>query len=201
MSSSELNKPDLRDLDRAVPADRMKVGELRAAYGLQGWVWLYSDTDPISNIFDYQPWWVETRTGLRQMEVKRWRTQGKGLVVSLAGVLDRNAADLMMGATVWVDRNVLPAAPVNEYYWSDLVGLNVYVFEPNETGAADADAKPVFIGAIYEMFETGANDVIVVRPVAGSIDQSERLIPWHKDIIRHIDMAERRMDVDWGMDY
>ncbi len=195
MSLSELNKPAT-----AVPADRMKVGELRAAYGLQGWLWLYSDTDPISNIFDYQPWYVETRTGLRQMEVKRWRTQGKGLVVSLAGVLDRNAADLMMGATVWVDRNVLPAAPANEYYWSDLVGLQVYAFEPSESGDA-VDAEPIFLGAIHELFETGANDVIVVRPVAGSIDQTERLIPWHKDIIRHIDMATRRMDVNWGMDY
>lgn len=191
--SSEMNKPD-----NVVPADRMKVGELRAAYGLQGWLWLYSETDPISNVFDYQPWWVETRTGLRQMKVKRWRTQGKGLVVSLEGVLDRNAADLLMGATVWVDRNVLPAAPANEYYWSDLVGLQVYAYEPNESGDA---VEPVFLGAIHEMFETGANDVIVVRPVAGSVDQTERLIPWHKDIIRHIDMATRRMDVNWGLDY
>jgi ribosomal 30S subunit maturation factor RimM len=110
MSIPEMNKSNV------LPVDRMKVGELRAAYGLQGWLWLYSDTDPISNIFGYQPWWVETRTGWKQMEVKRWRTQGKGLVVSLAGVLDRNDADLMMGATVWVDRRVLPAAPVNEYY-------------------------------------------------------------------------------------
>ncbi|GAC1370077.1 MAG: ribosome maturation factor RimM [Aquirhabdus sp.] len=191
--SSEVNKPD-----SAAPVDRMKVGELRAAYGLQGWVWLYSDTDPISNIFSYQPWWVETRTGLRQMKVKRWRTQGKGLVVSLEGVLDRNAADLLMGATVWVDRNVLPAAPENEYYWSDLVGLQVYAYEPSESGDA---LEPVFLGAIHELFETGANDVIVVRPVAGSVDQTERLIPWHKDIIRHIDMAARRMDVNWGVDY
>lgn len=191
--SSEMNKPD-----SVVPADRMKVGELRAAYGLQGWLWLYSETDPISNVFDYQPWWVETRTGLRQMKVKRWRTQGKGLVVSLEGVLDRNAADLLMGATVWVDRNILPPAPANEYYWSDLVGLQVYAYEPNESGDA---VEPVFLGAIHEMFETGANDVIVVRPVAGSVDQTERLIPWHKDIIRHIDMATRRMDVNWGLDY
>ncbi len=196
MSTPEMNKPA-----SAVPVDRMKVGELRAAYGLQGWLWLYSDTDPISNIFDYQPWWVETRTGWRQMEVKRWRTQGKGLVVSLAGILDRNAADLMMGATVWVDRNVLPAAPADEYYWSDLVGLQVYAYEPSDSGDAAAEVVPVFLGAIYELFETGANDVIVVRPVAGSIDQSERLIPWHKDIIRHIDMTARRMDVNWGVDY
>ncbi len=197
--SSEMNKPDSLDSGRVAPADRMKVGELRAAYGLQGWLWLYSETDPISNVFDYQPWWVETRSGLRQMKVKRWRTQGKGLVVSLEGVLDRNAADLLMGAAVWADRNVLPVAPDNEYYWSDLVGLQVYAFEPSESG--DVAVEPVFLGAIHELFETGANDVIVVRPVAGSIDQTERLIPWHKDIIRHIDMATRRMDVNWGVDY
>jgi 16S rRNA processing protein RimM len=195
MSIPEMNKPNL------LPVDRMKVGELRAAYGLQGWLWLYSDTDPISNIFGYQPWWVETRTGWKQMKVNRWRTQGKGLVVSLEGVLDRNAADLMMGATVWVDRRCLPAAPLNEYYWSDLVGLQVYAYEPSDSDDATADVKPVFLGAIHELFETGANDVIVVRPIEGSIDDAERLIPWHKDIIRHIDMAERRMDVNWGLDY
>lgn len=185
-----------------LPTDRIKVGELRAAYGLQGWLWLYSDTDPIANIFGYQPWWVETRTGWKQMEVKRWRTQGKGLVVSLGGVLDRTGADALMGATVWIDRSKLPAAPTNEYYWSDLVGLNVYAYEPAEAGVdAATEIQPVFLGAIHELFETGANDVIVVRPAKGSVDSVERLIPWHKDIIRHIDMAERRMDVNWGVDY
>ncbi len=196
MSTPEISKPV-----STLPSDRIKVGELRAAYGLQGWLWLYSDTDPISNIFAYQPWWVETRTGWKQIDVKRWRTQGKGLVVSLAGVLDRSAADLMMGVTVWVGRDLLPAAPTNEYYWSDLVGLQVYAFEPNDSGDAATDVKPVFLGAIHELFETGANDVIVVRPVAGSVDQTERLIPWHTDIIRHIDMIMRRMDVNWGLDY
>ncbi|AXI01524.1 ribosome maturation factor RimM [Aquirhabdus parva] len=181
-----------------LPTDRIKVGELRAAYGLQGWLWLYSDTDPISNIFGYQPWWVETRTGWKQMEVKRWRTQGKGLVVSLVGVLDRTAADLLMGATIWVNRAALPAAPANEYYWSDLVGLHVYAYDIQDSAVEPA---PVFLGAIHELFETGANDVIVVRPVAGSVDQVERLIPWHKDIIRNIDMTAKRMDVNWGVDY
>jgi 16S rRNA processing protein RimM len=195
-----MSPPETSEPTSTLPANRMKVGELRAAYGLQGWLWLYSDTDPISNIFTYQPWWVETRTGWKKIDVKRWRTQGKGLVVSLAGVLDRNAADLMMGETVWVDRDLLPAAPKDEYYWSDLVGLQVYAFEPNDASDA-ADVKPVFIGVIHELFETGANDVIVVRPVAGSVDQIERLIPWHTDIIRHIDMTLRRMDVSWGLDY
>ncbi len=196
-----MSTPEISQSTSTLPAHRMKIGELRAAYGLQGWLWLYSDTDPISNIFSYQPWWVKTRTGWKQIEVKRWRTQGKGLVVSLAGVLDRNAADLMMGATVWVDRDVLPAAPMNEYYWSDLVGLQVYAFELNVSDNAAPDVKPVLLGTIHELFETGANDVIVVRPVVDSIDQTERLIPWHTDIIRNIDMTLRRMDVNWGLDY
>ncbi len=79
-----------------------------------------------------------------------------------------------------------------------MVGLQVYAFEADDSGV---EPTPVFLGAIHELFETGANDVIVVRPVAGSVDQVERLIPWHKDIIRHIDMTAKRMDVNWGVDY
>lgn len=179
------------------PEDRIRIGELRAAYGLQGWVWVYSDTDPVSNIFGYEPWWVETHTGFQKLNVKRWRTQGKGLVVSLQGVQDRSAADLLMGAGVWVDRAALPPAREDEYYWSDLVGLKVYGY----AAEIDDQVPTVLLGEIREMFETGANDVIVVQPCKGSIDQTERMIPWHTDIVRNIDLVAGRMDVHWGVDY
>ena len=65
------------------PADRIQIGQLRAAYGIQGWLWVYSHTDPMANLFNYLPWWIETPTGWKTVDVKRWRTQGKGLVLSL----------------------------------------------------------------------------------------------------------------------
>ncbi len=176
-----------------IPDDLIKVGQLRAAYGIQGWLWLYSDTDPIANVFDYQPWWIRTAAGWQTLKVRRWRTQGKGLVVRLEGIEDRTSADRHMGVDVFVSRALLPKAAEGEFYWSDLIGLSVF-------GRADADGQRPLLGVIRELFETGANDVIVVAPSAGSVDQQERWLPWHTSVVGAIDLVGRRMEVDWGVD-
>ena len=108
-----------------VPEDRIQIGQLRSAYGLNGWLWVYSNTDPMSNIFDYLPWYIETKAGWQIVDVKRWKPHGKGLVVSLKGVSDRTAADELVGSNVWISKSQLPQAGVDEYYWSDLKGLTV----------------------------------------------------------------------------
>lgn len=180
------------------PQDRIKIGQLRAAYGLQGWLWVYSETDPMANLFDYQPWWFETAQGWSTLTVRRWRTQGKGIVVRLNEVEDRTAAERMQGTDVYISKAQLPKPAEDEYYWSDLKGVLVYGVAEDADGVAAA--RPL-LGAIFELFETGANDVIVVRPCAGSVDQAERLIPWHSSTVQSIDMAARRMEVNWGVDY
>lgn len=176
-----------------LPADRLHIGQLRAAYGLQGWLWIYSNTDPMENIFNYLPWWVETSTGWQQLDVKRWRTQGKGLIVLLKGVDDRTAAEKLMGANLWIEKSRLPKAGLDEYYWSDLVGLTVLGLD--ETG------QPANLGKIAELFETGANDVMVVRATPDSVDGEERMIPWHRDIVQSVDLQAGQMTVNWGVDY
>jgi 16S rRNA processing protein RimM len=72
-----------------VPEDRIQIGQLRSAYGLNGWLWVYSNTEPMSNMFDYLPWYIETKAGWQTIDVKRWKPHGKGLVVALKGVNDR----------------------------------------------------------------------------------------------------------------
>lgn len=176
-----------------LPTDRIEIGQLRAAYGLQGWLWVYSNTDPMTNLFDYLPWWVETSTGWKQMSVKRWKTQGKGLVVALNGVADRTAAESLMGATIWVAKSQLPKAGLDEFYWSELAGLTVF--------GTDEQGNLVNLGKIAELFETGANDVMVVRATPESIDGEERMIPWHRDIVKSIDLEAGQMLVNWGVDY
>lgn len=175
------------------PINRIQIGQLRAAYGLQGWLWVYSNTDPMTNLFSYLPWWVETSTGWQLMNVKRWKTQGKGLVVSLKEVPDRTAAEALMGATIWIDKSQLPQAGLDEFYWSDLAGLTVF--------GVDEQGNPVNLGQIAELFETGANEVMVVRATPESVDSEERMIPWHRDVVKQVDLAAKQMLVNWGVDY
>ena len=76
-----------------------------------------------------------------------------------------------------------------------MIGLSVYGLAEDET-----QSRPL-LGEIAELFETGANDVIVVKPSAGSVDQEQRLIPWHSSTVAAVDLTARRMDVNWGVDY
>lgn len=165
------------------------IATLKKPYGIQGWLWVFSELEERSAIFELANWQMKTATGYKPLTVKKWRTQGAGLVASFAEIPDRNVAETMNGTQIFVAKDSLPSLADDEYYWSDLVGLTV-VNEQNEC-----------LGVVKNLFETGANDVIVVVPSHNSIDNEERLIPWHTSTVLSIDLQSKQMQVAWGADY
>ncbi len=167
----------------------MKIGQLKKPYGIKGWLWVFSDTDDREAIFDMQPWWMKTATGMRPLTVKAWRQQGAGIVAQFEQVPDRNVAETMNGVAIWVKKDALPEPDEDEFYWSDLVGLQV-INEQDE-----------YLGDIAEMFETGAHDIMRVASTSDSLDDEERLIPWHEQTVVRVDMTHKTVYVAWPSDY
>ncbi|NNM52327.1 MAG: ribosome maturation factor RimM [Pseudomonadales bacterium] len=168
----------------------VSVGRLTSAHGIRGMFWVYSDTSPPENVFAYQPWVLVLGDRQQGMKIKDWRAQGKGWVVSLIGIEDRNTAETWVGAQVFVPRSVLPSLEEGDYYWSDLLDKRVRLQDGRD------------LGYVHAMMETGANDVLVVRGDEQSMDQRERLIPWLMDsVVRHVDLAGGYMVVDWDPDF
>ncbi|REH37654.1 16S rRNA processing protein RimM [Paraperlucidibaca baekdonensis] len=164
----------------------IQVGHVHTAYGIKGWVWVMSRTDPIANIFSYGPWYLDRGGVLTEVDVLSSRPQAKGLVAHLAHCPDRNAADALFGAGIWVPKAALPTLEDDEYYWSELIDMTVVT------------EQDVLLGRIHAMMETGANDVIVVRACEGSLDDQERLLPWLPGrVVRFVDRNQRRVRVDW----
>ncbi|WP_019520611.1 ribosome maturation factor RimM [Faucicola boevrei] len=168
----------------------IKIGELKKPYGIQGWLWLFSYTEDREAVFAMQPWVIKTALGQKTLTVKNWRPQGKGYVVQLNEVPDRNVAETMFGVTLWADRQHLSRLADDEYYWADLVGLTV-----------KSQTDDVILGRVKELFETGAHAIMVVEPTDDSVDSEERLIPWHKQTVLDVNLAEKMITVDWGSDY
>jgi len=138
---------------------------------------------------NYVPWYL--KKGLKQHSVKvvEGKKQGKGLVALTDGIEDRTQAEELIGSEIWVDKDQLPNLEKGDYYWHQLEGLEVF----NEAGE--------FLGEVSHLFETGANDVLVVKASEKSIDDMERLIPYvEKEIVLEIDLEERRILVAWGSD-
>ncbi len=162
------------------------VGRLHGAFGVRGEIKLESHTDPDLAIARYRPWILrDARGGERQIEEgMRVRHGGKGLIVTLPGVADRDAADALRGTEVFVPRSALPPPAPGEYYWVDLEGLRV------------VNLEGVDFGTVSHLFDTGANLVLV------AVGERERLIPFvQPDYVCSVDFDAGVVTVDWDADF
>jgi len=172
------------------------LGRITGVYGVRGWVKVHSDTDPRDNIVGYSVWQLlsegteQSQPG-RRVSVLDGREQGKTVVARLEGIEDRDAAAALIGCTIAVDRTELPALEGDGFYWTDLLGMEVVTRDD------------VRIGRVSRMFETGANDVMVVRDErSDSKPGAEVLVPWVRpDVITLVDVGSRRITIDWDPDF
>lgn len=175
-----------RKSDEGDGPDRLvTLGRISGLHGVQGWVKVYSDTSPRENILSYSPWYLKRQGNWEAWTVESGRRQGKTVVAKLQGCNDRDAARELMGATIAVRRFQLDGtAAQDEILWTDLEGLSVVT----TTG--------VDLGRVSHLFETGANDVLVVR------GDRERLIPWiWQQVIREVDLEHQRLVVKWDPEF
>jgi 16S rRNA processing protein RimM len=170
-------------------ADRPVVlGRVTGLFGVEGWVKVHSYTRPPESILEFSSWLIGRRGRWQAFNVTEARPQGQTLVAHLAGergpLPDRDVAVVLLDCEIAVARAAMPVLPTGQYYWFDLVGLEVV----NPDG--------VVLGKVHDMMETGANDVLVV---AG---ERERLIPFVLDeIIQAVDIDGGRIVADWDPDF
>ena len=142
-----------------------------------------SFTGPPENILAYRPWRLR-RGGEWQVVEAEARAHHGGFVGRLANVSDRNAAALLTGAEIGVERAVLPVPDADEYYWRDLTGLNVR----NLGGES--------LGHVARVLPTPVHDVLVVDDAG-----RERLIPFVRNVVPEVDVAAGCIVVDWQRDW
>lgn len=163
---------------------RILLGRILGAFGVRGEVKIDSYTEPAKSLLKYQPWQLSHRGSEQEIDGVRGREASKGLVAALPGIEDRDAAEALKGAEIWVPRSRLPTPKPGEYYWVDLEGLAVV----NREGIA--------FGMVSHLFDTGANDVLVVS------GERERLIPFvPEQYVLSVDFDTRTITVDWDADF
>lgn len=145
---------------------------------------VFSYTEPRENIMVYQPWYLRRGGNWQPRQVAEGQRHGKGVVARLEGCEDRGQALALVNFEIGVRRDQLPATAPGEYYWQDLLGLEVLTLQGESLGKVD------------HLLETGANDVLVVQ------GERERLIPFvlHQTVKR-VDLQAGVIQVDWDKDY
>jgi 16S rRNA processing protein RimM len=160
------------------------VGRILGLYGVKGWLRVQAYTSPAQNILKYQPWQISNGQCWELHRLEQGKMHGKGLVIKLAGLDDRDQAATFLQRDIAIDRVQLPPLQGDSYYWTDLEGLRVV------TSAGQ------LLGRLDYLFETGANDVMVVK------GDREHLIPWVRgQVVVKVDLDAGFIEVNWDPDF
>lgn len=178
---------DASDVDNP----KVLLGHITGISGLKGWVKVHSDTHPRANIVNYSAWLLEQSGSWIEWKVLAGRPQGKTIVAQLEGISSPEQAGGLIGARIAVPRDALPVLEKGEFYWADLAGMRVMTVDEVE------------IGTVSRLFETGANDVMVVADTRDDPSSTkEVLVPWLiPDVITHVDSEKRVITIDWDPDF
>lgn len=182
-------------------ADDLVLGRLGAPHGVRGWMKLQSFTEDPDAIFGYGSWKLCRNPGdaeaqqlpfslVRGMERQR---HGRHWLVRLSGIDSPEAASGYTGCSIIVESTELPDLGDDGYYWRQLIGLRV-------RNLAGED-----LGIVHRLFETGANDVLVLDVDKNAVPYSEgreRLVPLvFERVVTRVDEENGLIFVDWGADY
>lgn len=187
----------------SLPDDAIELGRIQDAWGIKGWVRILPHSADTEALFVSSRWFLqppEARfargfsvfSGCVGVEVVEVKAHTDGLVAQLEGVNDRNAAEALKGVRIYLPRSAFPATPEGEYYWVDLIGLEVF----NREG--------MHLGVVRDLMPTGPNSVLVLEyaeTLDGQEQVAERMIPFVGAYVDEVDKAARRITVDWQPDY
>lgn len=165
---------------------RVILGKLGRPQGIQGLVRVTSFTSPRENILQYADWSIHINGAWHKIERSAQQVTPQHVLVKLKGYPTREAVAELTHAEIAVPKTALPALDEGEYYWHDLVGMQV----KNDAG--------IMLGMVDSILETGSNDVLVV------VDEykKRRLIPYLlDDVVQAINPEDREITVCWDADF
>ena len=178
-----------------LPADAIEVGRIADAWGVKGWFKVISFSAQPEALFSSKRWFLlpterglKTFEGVARLAIKEAKEHSDTVVASAHDVLDRTAAEALRGARIFVARSSFPTASTDEYYWVDLIGLEVF----NRADEA--------MGTVRELLSTGPQTVLVMDYMQDGKLQ-ERMIPFVSAFVDDVDLKARRIRVDWQLDY
>lgn len=178
-----------------LPADAVEVGRIADAWGIKGWFKVLPHSASPEALFSSKRWYLQpaekgarTFSGTVLLRVREAKEHSDTLVATAHDVDDRTAAEALRGARIFISRSSFPTAGQDEYYWVDLLGLAVV----NREGVA--------LGVVKDLLSTGPQTVLVLEHEAGGKPQ-ERMIPFVSAYVDQVDLAGRRITVDWQPDY
>ena len=162
---------------------KLLVGKINGFFGVQGWVKIFSYTEPRKNILEYQPWFFVDNGVYKVIEVTAGREQSKTIVAHVKGIDNRDQAGQLIWKSLYIDKDQLPELDDDEHYWHELAGFRVI------------NKNAVDLGVVDYLVDTGSNNVLVIK------GDKEHWIPYIEPYLVSVDKQNRVISVDWDENF
>jgi 16S rRNA processing protein RimM len=195
-----------------MPADAIEVGRIADAWGIKGWFKVLPHSASPEALFSSKRWYLlpsdRVAGGAKSptakaaapsgglvkpvlLKITEAKDHADTVVACSLDVADRNQAEALKGARIFVPRSSFPTAGTDEYYWVDLLGLDVF----NREGVA--------LGQVKDLMSTGPQTVLVLTQASNEPGKAatERMIPFVSAFVENVDLPGRKITVDWQLDY
>ncbi|MFN7667166.1 MAG: ribosome maturation factor RimM [Burkholderiales bacterium] len=164
------------------PVDLLPVARLVEAYGIKGWVRLEPFSPDAAALFKAGRWWLKKSDQSPSLFIRQQiRWQGKSLVASFQGLVERGQAESLKGYEVLVSRQDFPALERDEYYWTDLIGCDVI------------NQYQTLLGKVINVIDNGAHAILEIRNDQGEM----QWVPFVATHVGRVDLGSRRIEVNW----
>lgn len=178
-----------------MPADAVEVGRIADAWGVKGWFKVLPHSASPEALFASKHWYLlpsergaKNFAGTVELLVKEAKVHADTMVVNAHAVDDRAVAELLKGARIFVARSHFPSTGADEFYWVDLIGLQV------------VNREGLDLGRVQELLSTGPQTVLVIAGLEAG-KAVERMIPFVSAYVDDVDLPTQRITVDWQPDY
>ncbi|NQZ52956.1 MAG: ribosome maturation factor RimM [Piscirickettsiaceae bacterium] len=163
------------------------VGKISGIFGVKGWMKVFSFTEPRRNILAYSPLYISRKGEWVEAKISGGRAQGKGIVIGLVDITDPDQVLPLIGSELAITKKQLKPTAKDEFYWSELIGLEVI------------NLRNEVLGQVKEILATGAHDVLLVQDKEHDV---ERLIPFVMgEIVEQVNLDDNVIRVNWELDY
>jgi 16S rRNA processing protein RimM len=178
-----------------LPLDAIEVGHIADAWGVKGWFKVVPYSANAEALMAAKRWYLQPSergpkafSGTVLLSIRQAKDHSDTVVASAQEIDDRNGAEALRGARIFVPRSGFPATTEDEYYWVDLIGLAV------------VNREAVALGQVRELLSTGPQTVLVLAYEQDGKVQ-ERMIPFVSAFVDKVELSEKRIIVDWQPDY
>jgi 16S rRNA processing protein RimM len=160
------------------------VGCFGRPHGIKGFITVHAFTEPRDNILSYKDWHIQTNQQLQVIKPLEITANDKHIIVKVDGYPEREDVAMLTNHNIMIKSSQLAKLPTGEYYWSQLIGMNVI------------NQQMQLLGVVEEIIPTGSNDVLVVQ------GDKRHLIPYlPDDFVLKVDLSNNKIHVDWDADF